>query len=117
MSRSFQIRKPTTRNQRALQARQQTTEEKSQQRSAAMFAVYLLYVLRQLSFPLEPDVGCANAWMSGCACESPLCVSRLVYKCSAAAMWMAKHKQVFHHWKSNDEQFTETSDCGLPARY
>ena len=82
-----------------------------------MFAVYLLYVLRQLSFPLEPDVGCANAWMSGRACESSLWVSRLVYKCIAAAMWMAKHKQIIHHGKSNDEQFSDKSDCGRPARY
>ena len=62
-------------------------KKRTQRRSATMFAVFLLCVLRD-TLCLTPAMGCAHAWMSGRAYESSLSMSRLVYRLkTSAALW------------------------------
>ena len=64
--------------------------KRTQRRSATMFAVFLLCVLRaHFRTRLTPVMGCAHAWMSGRAYESSLSMSRRVYrlKTTSAVLW------------------------------
>ena len=63
--------------------------KRTQRRSATMFAVFLLCVLRPtLRSRSNQTMGCAHTWMSGRAYESSLSMSRLVYKLkTSAVLW------------------------------